>query len=895
MWTELQPGTLFGHDYRILRHIASGGMGSIYLVEQLSTGKPRALKVMHPQYARDERLRARFEKEARVASLIESDHVIEVLAAGVDKATGIPWLVMEYLRGDTLDDVVAQKGPLPIPDMLEVARQLLHGLECAHRQSLVHRDLKPENIFIAQPRRTDVPFTVKILDFGIAKWAQDARQKSKNSEVLGSPFWMAPEQLQAGADISPATDVWAVGLIVFWALTGHFYWRTGNLDDATIEQVIREMTVEPMPPASARLALLDPTQKLPRRFDAWFERTTQRMSERRFQSGGEALSLLLPILTEHMNESPKPVTTIPIPLGPKRDISLSLSMRSPIDDKQLWQDLTAMLRQEIARGGLAPAEVQARWMEVAQVREHELADVVGAGEAWRFALRVGPISAPLLGGAAEFLTRKAKSELGPKLVRSLLETLAERGDADAIVALLARAFELSDDPGPLRAWAALGLVELSNRHPIAGEARRRVPWEGLRESSEARAESAKEAAAPPKAAENAPKAPAPTPSSPTSVPLAAPAPPSIVTPAEPPPTGSLDAGRISDVGRISDLPSIDDPIAALTANPSQVDAWSSLFKRRLQERNLDGAWCVADAATAMLGDRTPDVMKQLRSRHAAGAGRRTLAPLSEDQWKALCDPSLEPATTEVLKGLIGVLQALKSAPVSQRSPVLPHGGTGPKSSPPAGAAKVLYGALLEAGVALSISPLPSIEVRPDKPFGLWFSGAMPPSSIVGSGSVRVTQPRPWRAEQITFAAGQHMAYYRPELMARLLTSGEGEIQQALEAARSITLGKGQSPLATPLAQRLGSGDRMRLRRVVSEAIAASGGMDAARWQRAADRTAARAGFLASRDFSAARDALRVIDPLPGAPGADEQMHNLVLFGVSDPYLKLRRELEIALL
>jgi hypothetical protein len=187
-----------------------------------------------------------------------------------------------------------------------------------------------------------------------------------------------------------------------------------------------------------------------------------------------------------------------------------------------------------------------------------------------------------------------------------------------------------------------------------------------------------------------------------------------------------------------------------------------------------------------------------------------------------------------------------------------------------------------------------IEVRADKPFGLWFSGAVPPGSIVGSGGA-MPQPRPWRAEQIVFAAGQHMAYYRPELQARLLTSGEAEIQQALEAARSITTGKGQSPLATPIAQKLGSGDRMRLRRVVSEAVAAPGGMDAARWQKAADRTAARVGFLASRDFGAAREALRSIAPLPGAPGPDEQMHNLVLFGVSDPYLKLRRELEIALL
>jgi phage tail sheath gpL-like len=129
--------------------------------------------------------------------------------------------------------VVSQKGPISIADMLEVGRQLQHALDCAHQQSLVHRDLKPANIFLAQPRRTDVPFTVKILDFGIAKWAQDARFRAANSEVIGSPYWMAPEQLQAGAEISPATDVWALGLIAFWALTGRLYWVTGNTETAT--------------------------------------------------------------------------------------------------------------------------------------------------------------------------------------------------------------------------------------------------------------------------------------------------------------------------------------------------------------------------------------------------------------------------------------------------------------------------------------------------------------------------------------------------------------------------------------------------------------------------------------------------------------------------------------
>lgn len=165
----LQPGTVFAKDFRIVRHLSSGGMGSVFVVEQLSTGKERALKVMHMELSADAAHRVRFESEARISASIESDHVVEVLAAGVDPETNIPWLVMELLRGDTLEGHVEAHGPMSRGSLRECARQLKHVLEQAHTLGLVHRDLKPENLFLAAARRQDVPFTLKILDFGIAK------------------------------------------------------------------------------------------------------------------------------------------------------------------------------------------------------------------------------------------------------------------------------------------------------------------------------------------------------------------------------------------------------------------------------------------------------------------------------------------------------------------------------------------------------------------------------------------------------------------------------------------------------------------------------------------------------------------------------------------------------
>ena len=171
----LSSGAVFAQDYRIERPLAEGGMGSVYVVEQLSTGKRRALKVMHPTLVPDAKSRARFVDEARVSGRIDSDHVVEVLAAGVDDASGIPWLVMELLEGGDLDAYVRARGRLAPDEALELLEQAGHALARAHALGIIHRDLKPENLFVSQSKRRRGGALVKILDFGIARMVEGNR------------------------------------------------------------------------------------------------------------------------------------------------------------------------------------------------------------------------------------------------------------------------------------------------------------------------------------------------------------------------------------------------------------------------------------------------------------------------------------------------------------------------------------------------------------------------------------------------------------------------------------------------------------------------------------------------------------------------------------------------
>ncbi|WP_437947937.1 serine/threonine-protein kinase [Sorangium sp. So ce296] len=310
----LAPGAVLGGDFRIVRPLSQGGMGAVLVAEQISTGKQRAVKLMHAQLAQDPRFRERFEQEARVGARIESDHVVEVVAAGVEPATQTPWLAMELLDGADLSTVIAQRGALPPDEVRELMGQLCHALAAAHRAGVVHRDIKPENVFIARPRQQNVRFKVKVLDFGVAKIVAEARATTALTASVGTPLWMAPEQTEASQHVTPASDVWALGLLAFTVLTGRMYWlEPSRGPSASVMSLMREVLFVPLEPASARAARLGCPHLIPAGFDAWFARCVARDARARFADAAQAMAALDPVLAAAAH---RPAAPLPGPFAP---------------------------------------------------------------------------------------------------------------------------------------------------------------------------------------------------------------------------------------------------------------------------------------------------------------------------------------------------------------------------------------------------------------------------------------------------------------------------------------------------------------------------------------------------------------------------------------------------
>jgi protein-disulfide isomerase len=284
--SDLAPGSEFAGDFRIERPLGSGGMGAVYVAHQLSTSRKRALKVMHGALGREDDMRRRFVQEATVGSRIESDHLVEVIAAGVDADSGVPWIAMELLDGEDLDSRVRRSGPLSVSEVMAILSELCHALAAAHAVGVVHRDLKPENVFLAKTKREGAETTVKLLDLGIAKLV--AENVPSDTAAIGTPLWMAPEQ--TGGRVGPATDVWALGLLAFFMLTGRSYWIVGNAPtgENALMSALREVVVEPLEPASERARRLKCGALIPAGFDQWFSRCVDRDASRRFPDASVA-------------------------------------------------------------------------------------------------------------------------------------------------------------------------------------------------------------------------------------------------------------------------------------------------------------------------------------------------------------------------------------------------------------------------------------------------------------------------------------------------------------------------------------------------------------------------------------------------------------------------------
>ncbi len=290
---DVGPGTVFGGDFTIVRPLRVGGMGAVYVAEQRSTGTLRALKVMQRELVTDPTFRERFELEACIAAKIESDHVVQVVGAGVDLATSLPWMAMELLKGVPLDVYLVERRARPPGEVRFLFEQLCHALGAAHEQGIVHRDLKPANIFLAVPRVVGLSYMVKVLDFGIAKVLAEA--KTAKTAAVGTPLYMAPEQYEAGS-VTPATDVWALGLIAFELLTGKSYWKAARDGNATPASLMYETCLGELVTPTRRTSEIGLTAALPEGFDAWFVRCVERKPEARFSDARAAFEALARVL-----------------------------------------------------------------------------------------------------------------------------------------------------------------------------------------------------------------------------------------------------------------------------------------------------------------------------------------------------------------------------------------------------------------------------------------------------------------------------------------------------------------------------------------------------------------------------------------------------------------------
>lgn len=215
----LSPGTVIADRFRVVRLLGAGGMGAVYEVEHEVTLHRRALKLLHGELAREPEVVSRFLREASAAGRIGSEHIVETFDAG-RLPSGEPYLVMELLEGHTLERLLADAGGrLPLTQGLSIVSQAARGIHAAHEAGIVHRDVKPENLFVV---RGPIP-TVKVLDFGISKFdpaLTGTPSLTVDGLAMGTPHYMSPEQVRGQSDIGPATDIYALGVVLYETITG---------------------------------------------------------------------------------------------------------------------------------------------------------------------------------------------------------------------------------------------------------------------------------------------------------------------------------------------------------------------------------------------------------------------------------------------------------------------------------------------------------------------------------------------------------------------------------------------------------------------------------------------------------------------------------------------------
>ena len=248
--TQMPLSGQIARDYQVIRLLGKGGMGEVYLAEQLRVGRRRvALKVLNRACGDDPGVVKRFENEAASAGRIQHRNVVTVYESRVTD-DGQLYVAMEYVDGKNLRETIDQRGPLPLPEVVEITRQICAGLSGAHRFGIVHRDVKPDNIMLA--RGEDGELLVKLLDFGIARLSEAGAggTQTQTGVVMGTPYYMSPEQAlgQTGEKIDSRSDIYSLGMVVYQMLTAKLPFESASW----MQVMYKHINERPAPPSQFR-------------------------------------------------------------------------------------------------------------------------------------------------------------------------------------------------------------------------------------------------------------------------------------------------------------------------------------------------------------------------------------------------------------------------------------------------------------------------------------------------------------------------------------------------------------------------------------------------------------------------------------------------------------------
>jgi serine/threonine protein kinase len=296
-----EPGEVLNGKYRVESTLGAGGMGVVLLVQHIELAQRMAIKLMMPGVDHDQQAVARFLREARAAAGIQSEHVVRIFDVGTLES-GAPYMVMELLRGEDLNQLLANVGRLAIKDAVDYVVQACHAIGEAHAMGIVHRDLKPSNLFLT--KRSDESALVKVLDFGISKAMHPEKDGvisaslTATSAVMGSPLYMSPEQVRNAKQVDGRTDIWSLGVILHELLSGSPAFHADTLP-GICAAIIAD---DPQPLRSIR-------EDIPAELEAVVAQCLEKSVSRRYQTIRELMTALRPFGSSNLQLSSRPIAS----------------------------------------------------------------------------------------------------------------------------------------------------------------------------------------------------------------------------------------------------------------------------------------------------------------------------------------------------------------------------------------------------------------------------------------------------------------------------------------------------------------------------------------------------------------------------------------------------------